>query len=477
MLTPRTKKELSQAALDLANGLSLVSHNHVLYVPADFESLSIQNVLPERRVWLPLTLEEVAELGNSVQRIMFTTDNEKVSYYQMILQATPTVTAAKGHLLLKDGDTLVELSPDGTIGPPTQDFVPHYIQTPINHDEGLKDEVFKTLTEWTGTEDDAVSLLSHLATALSPHWPAVKYVLLIGEGRNGKSLLMKMVQALLGKRNVSYVTRQDMSNSRPSCLDLSSKMVNIVFDGSSTYLKDSGPEKSLIAGDPTPIRRLFTSTNTQVQTNGLFIEGLNREPKTGDKSSALQKRLVRFGFNKVYALDHAFERHMLSEPVLGAFLSLLLDHYVLEDDVATRLAPTKGSKILAMEQMFTNSLPFQFLAWLDDDDPLGIEGLLHEPISDVVVKFKQWRSSVMLDMNVWNDRDVEQMLLPLFVTERKSKRINGRPRHIRKITDFRQELSEFITYIRGEEDANDDDTLVAKPDLQQEPAPATDQPV
>lgn len=478
MLTTRTKQELSTAALDLTNGLGLVSHNSVLYVPADFESLNIQNVLPERRVWLPLTIEEVTELGNSVQSIMFTSDKEAQSYYMMIQQAAPLMHPEPGHVLLRDGDTLIQLTPDGDLIEPTQEFVPHYVLTKVNHDQAAKDEVFGVLSDWCGgSDEDAHSLLHHLATALAPHWSAVKYVLLIGEGRNGKSLLMKMVQALLGRRNVSYVTRQDMSASKPSCLDLSSKLVNIVFDGSSTYLKDSGPEKSLIAGDPTPIRRLFTSTNTQVQTNGLFIEGLNREPKTGDKSSALQKRLVRFGFTRVYELDHTFEKHMLSEPMLGAFLSLLLDHYVREGEVATKLAPTRGSKILQLEQMFTNSMPYQFIAWLDESDPLGAEGLLGEDLPDVVKQFKHWRVVEMADINTWNDKDVEQMLLPLFVTERKSKRINGRPRHIRKITNFRPDLAEFITFIRGEEDADESDTtVVADGALHQEQPATTDQP-
>jgi hypothetical protein len=282
----------------------------------------------------------------------------------------------------------------------------------------------------------------------------VKYVLLIGEGRNGKSVLMKMILALLGEHNVSHVTRQDMSASKSTCLDLQGKLANIVFDGPASYLKDSGPEKSLIAGETTPIRRLYSSLLTPVQTNGLFIEGLNREPKTGDKSLALQKRLVRFPFTKTYELDFGFEHHMLSEPTLGAFLALLLDHYVLQREVHIKLKPTQASQMLQLEQMHTNSMPFQFVSWFDENDALGIEGLIGEQIPDVVTKFKSWRLTEMGDITVWNDKDVEQMLTPLFTTDRKSKRINGRVRKVRVITGFQQQLDQFIHYLRGEEEAD-----------------------
>jgi hypothetical protein len=215
-----------------------------------------------------------------------------------------------------------------------------------------------------------------------------------------------------------------------------------------------------------------------VQTNGLFVEGLNREPKTGDKSLALQKRLVRFQFTRTYELDYKFEHLMLSEAMLGAFLSLLLDHYVLQAEVHTKLRPTKASQTLQLEQMHTNSMPFQFIDWFDGEDALGVEGLIGEQIPDVAQKFKHWRLAEMGDINVWADKDVEQMLTPLFSTERKSKRINGRVRKVRVITGFRQQLDQFIHYLRGEEEADvsaseDSSTLVAGADaiLELESAP------
>jgi hypothetical protein len=456
MLTNRTKKELTQLANDMASGYAIVKCNHTLYLPVNFKSLNIEeNLPPEERVWIPLTMPQVLDLASQTNKVMFYSEGEKASFYGMVEQAAKPARATPGTVLLVAGDALVELRSDGKLHDPTHEFCPSFIGTPINDDQAAKDEVRATLVEWLDdSEEDAESLLHHIATALAPHWSAVKYVLLIGEGRNGKSVLMKMIMGLLGTHNISHVTRQDMSASKSTCLDLQGRLANIVFDGPASYLKDSGPEKSLIAGEVTPIRRLYSSLTTPVQTNGLFIEGLNREPKTGDKSLALQKRLVRFKFTRTYELDYRFENHMLSAPVLGAFLALLLEHYVEQSEVHTKLKPTQTATNLQLEQMHTNSMPFQFISWFDENDALGVEGLVGELIPDVALKFKHWRLVEMGDINVWNDKDVEQMLTPLFLTERKSKRINGRVRKVRSITGFQQQLAQFITYLRGEEEAD-----------------------
>ena len=457
MLTNRTKKELTQLANDMASGYAIVKCNHTLYLPVNFRTLDIDLSLPpEERVWIPLTMPQVLDLAQQTNKVMFYSDGEKSSFYGMVEQAAKPAYSTPGTVLLVVDDALVELRPDGKLHDPTLEFCPSFISTPVNNDEADKAEVYATLVEWLDdSEEDVESLLSHLATALAPHWSAVKYMLLIGEGRNGKSVLLKMVLALLGSHNVSHVTRQDMSASKSTCLDLQNRLANIVFDGPASYLKDSGPEKSLIAGEVTPIRRLYSSLTTPVQTNGLFIEGLNREPKTGDKSLALQKRLVRFQFTRTYELDYQFETRMLSPRILGAFLALLLEHYVKQSEVHTKLKPTQNATNLQLEQMHTNSMPFQFISWFDENDALAVEGLIGEQIPDVAAKFKQWRLTEMGDINVWNDKDVEQMLTPLFTTERKSKRINGRVRKVRVITGFQLQLAQFIEYLRGEEEASD----------------------
>jgi hypothetical protein len=200
-----------------------------------------------------------------------------------------------------------------------------------------------------------------------------------------------------------------------------------------------------------PIRLLYESTPTIVRTNALFIEGLNREPKSNDKSSALQKRLVRFAFPNVYALNHKFEKKMLADKMLGAFLSLLVDHYVREDEVAEKLAPTQKAMELQLEHMYVNSLSLQFLKYLEESDPLGVKGLLGEPMAKIVPAFQSWRIKEN-DLGTWAEPDVLALFQPLINSERRSVRIDNKPRKVRIATSLKPEASAFIESLEGSED-------------------------
>lgn len=452
MLERRNSKDLAHQAVTLASGHNLVRYRNTTYVPADFETRAY-DVPPDadRTIWLPLSRLDLQQMAKHMFSTIFGNDGELASFDFMVSQVATLQAEVIEELLVRTHEGLRRLTADGQLEAPTGEFVPNTLVPMLNEDEAVKAHVFSVVEEWLDSAEEAESLLSHLATCLSPGYSAVKYVLLLGEGRNGKSVLLKMLQALFGFDNVSTVTRQQISEQSPVVCELNGKLLNIVMDGRAEYLKDSGTEKSLIAGEPVPIRRLYESTPTMVLTNALFVEGLNREPKSNDKSSALQKRLVRFQFPNVYPLNHKFEREMLKEETLGAFLSLLIDRYVPEDDVATRLAPTTKALELQLEHMYINSLGLQFLKYVEDTDPLGVAGLFGETPTELAKRFCSWRIHEN-DLGAWSEPDVLTMLSPLIHTDRKSVRVDGAPRKIRVVSSLKPEAQAFIESLKGEEE-------------------------
>lgn len=452
MLELKTKKELAGHAYTLATGYELVRFRNVTYIPADFETQD-SSVLPpkDRTIWLPLSRADVRRMGAEQFDVLFATDSELSSFEFMVSQYAAQDHGKADSLLIRTEHGLQLLNDMGQLTPPTGRFVANTVMPMLNTDEAEKTRVFDVFSEWLDSDEEAESLLSHLATILSPGWSAVRYVLLLGEGRNGKSVLLKMVQALFGQHNVSNVTRQHIAEQSAVVTELNGKLVNLIYDGRAEYLKDSGTEKSLIAGEPAPIRKLYESTATMVQTNALFIEGLNREPKSSDKSGALQKRLVRFQFPNVYPLNHLFEKHMLSEVSLGAFLSLLVDRYVLEDEVAVRLQPTKKAVELQLDHMHTNSLGLQFLKYVEDTDPLGANALIDESMDTAVQQFQAWRVK-QNDIATWAAPDVANLLTPLLETTRKSIREDGKIRKSRLITGFKRDGLDFLESLEGTDD-------------------------
>ena len=449
----KSKKELSQEAVTLATSFSLVRYNQVTYIPVDFETGDWRVTPdPERTSWIPLNKQELQIVAKEQFDTLFYNEAERMAFDFMVAQFAYQYNGRVNSLLVKTASGLKELRPDGKLHEPTGAFIPNTLKPILNEDPDDKAFVMSVLTDWVDAEEEAVAMLRHFATALAPGWSAVKYVLLMGDGRNGKSLMMEMLVRIFGRENCSHVSRQDISDKSPVVTELNGKLLNLVFDGQADYLKDSGLEKSLVAGEVGGIRRLYQSELTPVQTNALFVEGLNTEPKSKDKTSALQARLVRFWFPKVFDEDSAFKKKLLSEKYVGALLALLIDNYVQEDERAVMLAPTALSKELQLEHMFDNSLAMQFIKHVDETDPLGADSLIGMDFSELIDLFRSWRVKEN-DLSSWPEPTVFGYFRPVLSTERRSKRVNGQPRKARVISAFKKDTVAFLATMR-EEDAH-----------------------
>lgn len=475
MLELKTKKELTANAIDMAHNLSFVTYKNRIYAPMDVVKQEVTDVPPDpdRTVWKLMPLESIVKLANDMQNTMFYNEAEKVSFFGMVHQAAVAPDTVSSSVLLRDGSELKQLTPKGELRPPTGEFCPYFIRVPLNNDVDAKAELFACMVDWFASEEDAVSMLHHLATALNPHWSITRYVVLIGGGANGKSVLLQMVTDLFSPGMVSHVTRQEMSEMKSTCLALNESLINVIFDGPATYLKDSGAEKSFIAGEEVAIRRLYHSQSEQVSTQGLFLEGLNKEPKTSDKSEALQRRLVRFHLPNKYNVDPRFKAYMLTPKMLGALLALMVDHFVTIDEAQVKLAPTAKSIELKHEQLVINNAATAFVEWFDQQSSTGADALIGKELDDVVRDFQIWRELESKDK--WDDGTARALLMEQLDTQRKSKRLPGKsgPIKIRVITGFRSQLQEFIDHLH-EEAEDDDTTMVEEGAVHSDDSPTTD---
>ena len=448
MLETKTKEKLADAARTLAASYELVVHNEAIYLPVDYLT-GVSEPLPdiERRSWLALDRTGVQRFGNTKANILFANESEVLNFEGMLKQISVKHDSVPPGILLTTDNGLMLLDESGKLVPPDGRFVPNHITTPLITDPAKKDVVFGIVKDWLGGEEEEThSLLHHLATALAPQWSAVKYVLLLGEGRNGKSVLLQMLTDLLGRENVSSVSRQQMAEQSSVCVDLNGSLANIVMDGSMEYLKDSGMEKTLIAGETGWVRPLYVSRLVSVQTNGLFLEALNQEPKTRDKSSALQKRIVRYRFPNVYELNPQFARSMRRPDMLGAFLALLLDHYVIESEAAVKLAPTKGAIDLQLDQLVLNSIVHQFLLHLYDQDEKALDKLIGTDVMPLVNAFTLW--AINQDSK-YSDRDALEMFKRSVVLKRSTRR-NQVPKNYWRIEGWKPETAMLIAQLNGE---------------------------
>lgn len=456
MLELSSKATLARAARTVAESYELVQHGSHTFIPCHWLTEAIGPLPAAERIWQPLTRNDKRRLANQTQNILFATDSELTNFDLMLRQYAVEDESVIQHLLVRTEDGLKMLDETGTLVEPTGQFCPNVLKPVLNTDEAAKAEVFDVIKGWLNSEEEAHSLLHHLATALCPGWSAVKYVLLIGDGRNGKSVLLSMLQDLFGASNVSNVTRQQIAERLPVCVELNNKLLNIIFDGEMAYIKDSSMEKTLIAGEPGYVRLLYENGNTRVQTNALFLEALNSEPKTRDKSGALQKRLSRFWFPNTYPIDMAFEKRMRSDELLGAFLSLLLDHFVTKYELADKLKQTSGSSALQVEQNLLNSPLHQFVSYLVSSDASWNDRLRQPVMVDPLVdSFMAWR--VDEGFTEFSTADVKRLFKEGFSTDWKTVREAGKVVKKQRLLEPKPEILALLNQLEGaDEDATDD---------------------
>lgn len=456
MLELSSKATLARAARTVAESYELVQHGSHTFIPCHWLTEAIGPLPAAERIWQPLTRNDKRRLANQTQNILFATDSELTNFDLMLRQYAVEDESVIQHLLVRTEDGLKMLDETGTLVEPTGQFCPNVLKPVLNTEEAAKAEVFDVIKGWLNSEEEAHSLLHHLATALCPGWSAVKYVLLIGDGRNGKSVLLSMLQDLFGASNVSNVTRQQIAERLPVCVELNNKLLNIIFDGEMAYIKDSSMEKTLIAGEPGYVRLLYENGNTRVQTNALFLEALNSEPKTRDKSGALQKRLSRFWFPNTYPIDMAFEKRMRSDELLGAFLSLLLDHFVTKYELADKLKQTSGSSALQVEQNLLNSPLHQFVSYLVSSDASWNDRLRQPVMVDPLVdSFMAWR--VDEGFTEFSTADVKRLFKEGFSTDWKTVREAGKVVKKQRLLEPKPEILALLNQLKGaDEDATDD---------------------
>ena len=446
----KDKKELANAARALATSHELIQKGAATFIPVDWQTYST-SPLPAAtdRIWLPFKGDDIRRLANSEQNILFQNDGEFRSFAFMLRQLAIQRQSTLPAILIRTKHGIRMLNEDGDLEPHPGVFLPNFVKPMLNEDPAAKDYVFSVISEWVGGEAQANSLLSHIATCLAPGYSAVKYIILLGVGRNGKGTLLAMLEALFGRENISNVTRQMMAESSPTCVELNDKLLNIVFDGQMSYIKDSSMEKTLIAGEPAAVRMLYESGSTTVQTNALFIEALQQEPKTRDKSSALQKRLVRFNFPNVYQMDYAFHDRMVSEPMLGALLSLLIDRYVKKNELAERLKLTQESLDLQMEQVWMGNSVLQFIEHVTSTTAKFLDDLTagQVMVDTFTASFKPWLESQ--GQHERSDGDMLAMLKTAFELGWKTVRVNGKPTSKRAIKSVRPETLLALEQMRG----------------------------
>jgi putative DNA primase/helicase len=150
-----------------------------------------------------------------------------------------------------------------------------------------------------------------------------RFIILIGNGANGKSVLLRVVEALCGTRNVSAVNPSDFSN-RFQRAHLQAKLANIVTEIAEGSEIADAELKAIVSGEILTAERKHRPPFDFRPYSTVWI-GTNHMPRTRDFSDALFRRAKILTFNNRFqgtACDPHLKEKLLDE--LEGILNLAL---------------------------------------------------------------------------------------------------------------------------------------------------------
>ncbi|MDD2576780.1 MAG: phage/plasmid primase, P4 family [Bacteroidales bacterium] len=129
-----------------------------------------------------------------------------------------------------------------------------------------------------------------------------KMSFVIGSGSNGKSLALSVIAYVLGEKNVSHVTlEQIVKNDGKGIYQMLNKLINITFECSANILNTSA-FKSYVSGEALTVRKLYNNEYTSTNYPQTIIAS-NSIPQSSDFSEGYYRRFNFIPFDVTIPKD------------------------------------------------------------------------------------------------------------------------------------------------------------------------------
>ena len=162
-----------------------------------------------------------------------------------------------------------------------------FLQDIFGKDEDRDDKI-QFVKEWMGL-------------CLIPDTSFEKFVVCVGEGGNGKSVLLKLMPELVGADNVYSAPIERLGNRR-ALAELAGKLLLTSSEINENSVMDDGILKQIVSGDTIEGERKYGHPFTFTPTARIML-ATNHLPKLRDVTQAFFRRLVVLRFNRNFTAE------------------------------------------------------------------------------------------------------------------------------------------------------------------------------
>lgn len=149
----------------------------------------------------------------------------------------------------------------------------------------------KFLSDITRREADRQTLLEMVGNCLLDNYDYESFLILFGEGANGKSTWYEVVREFLGDENVESMTLQQITDNRFAASNLVGKWANIGEDLPAKKIHDLGSLKDLTGGGETWVEPKGKD-GFSFRNRAKMMFAANEPPVLGERTKAVARRLL-----------------------------------------------------------------------------------------------------------------------------------------------------------------------------------------
>jgi len=193
------------------------------------------------------------------------------------------------------------------------------------------DDFFHEIVE----KDDVDTLYRLIAHCVYGEYAAEKAAMLVGDGRNGKSVFLSVIEEFLSEHNVSHRALQEFSENDFAANDLEGKLANVHPDMGDEMVRDLGTFKKLTGRDTMTADVKYEKPVT-FENSATMLFAANRMPVMNEDTQALWRRWIYINFpytfdaNDAEAKDETPKRVLMEELTEESELEGLLARCVEE---------------------------------------------------------------------------------------------------------------------------------------------------
>jgi putative DNA primase/helicase len=210
-----------------------------------------------------------------------------------------------------------------------------------------------------------------------------KSFILTGNGKNGKSTLLDLLNEVLGEDNISSVALDELKDKFKT-FQLEGKLANIGDDISNKYIEDNSTFKKLVTGEKVNVERKGKDP-FDFKNYSKLIFSANELPRINDLSDGLKRRILFIPFNAVFdKRDKDFDPFIKDKLTLDEALEYLIKlgmnglYRILNNNEFTS---SKSSDAVWKEYEEINN---PVVAFISDKD------IENQPVDDVYRQYTLW---------------------------------------------------------------------------------------